>query len=95
MRVDVLLKLSQALKEPLTELVATFSSVKLGEENGAPTRESKQYADLEQGTNGYKCRWNNSDRRFGRIPAVEFAGAGVLVTATAATKPRKIPSCQL
>jgi len=29
-------------KEPLTELVATFSSVKLGEENGAPTRESKQ-----------------------------------------------------
>ena len=39
MRVDVLLKLSQALQEPLTELVATFSSVKLGGEGSTPTRE--------------------------------------------------------
>ena len=49
MRVDVLLKLSQALQEPLTELVATFSSVKLDGEGSTPTRESRQaYADLKQ-----------------------------------------------
>lgn len=42
MRVDVLLKLSQALKVPLTELVATFSSVEFGRENVTSTGESKQ-----------------------------------------------------
>lgn len=42
MRVDVLLKLSQALQVPLTELVATFSEVELGGENAALPQESKQ-----------------------------------------------------
>ena len=48
MRVDVLIKLSQALQVPLTELVATFSVVARGE-NAAPPQESKQaYVDLKQ-----------------------------------------------
>ena len=42
MRVDVLLKLSQALQVPLAELMATFSSVEFGRENVTPTGESKQ-----------------------------------------------------
>jgi molecular chaperone GrpE (heat shock protein) len=49
MRVDVVLKLSQALQLPLTELVATFSSVELGGQNAALPQESKQaIADLKQ-----------------------------------------------
>lgn len=49
MRVDVLLKLSQALQVPLTELVSTFSSVEPLGENAAPPPESKQaIADLER-----------------------------------------------
>lgn len=59
MRVDTLLKLSQALQVPLTELVATFSSVEFrgAQAFAAPTEESKQalaqgeakrYADLKR-----------------------------------------------
>lgn len=49
MRVDVLLKLSQALQVPLTQLVTTFSSIELREENAASLQESKQtIADLKQ-----------------------------------------------
>lgn len=49
MRVDVLLKLSQALQVPLLELVATFSSIELREENAPPTSASKSaIADLKQ-----------------------------------------------
>ena len=49
MRVDVLIKLSQALEVPLTELVATFSVVEPRGENAAPPQESKQaYTDLKQ-----------------------------------------------
>ena len=49
MRVDVLLKLSQALQVPLAELVSTFSSVELPGENTAPPPESKQaIADLKR-----------------------------------------------
>jgi len=42
MRVDTLLKLSQALQVPLTELVVTFSSMKLGGEKVMPSQESTQ-----------------------------------------------------
>lgn len=42
MRLDTLLKLSQVLKVPLTELVATFSSVEIGGENAVAAGESKQ-----------------------------------------------------
>ncbi|WP_017315204.1 nucleotide exchange factor GrpE [Mastigocladopsis repens] len=43
MRVDVLLKLSQALQLPLTELVATFSQVELVKDKDTPTQELLQY----------------------------------------------------
>lgn len=49
MRVDTLLKLSQTLQVPLTELLATFSEVEQGGENASPPQGSKQaYADLKQ-----------------------------------------------
>ncbi len=49
MRVDVLLKLSQALQVPLTELVSTFSSAEPPKENTAPPPESKPaIADLKR-----------------------------------------------
>lgn len=51
MRVDTLLKLSQALQVPLTELVATFSSFdrRGAQAFAAPTGESKQaIADLKR-----------------------------------------------
>lgn len=48
MRVDTLLKLSQRLQVPLTELVATFSEVELAGET-APSQESQQaMADLKR-----------------------------------------------
>ncbi|WP_292785713.1 nucleotide exchange factor GrpE [Nostoc sp. NMS9] len=42
MRVDVLLKLSPVLQMPLNELIGTFSSVELLQENTAPTQELLQ-----------------------------------------------------
>ena len=48
MRVDVLLKLSQALQVPLIELVATFSALELTEENASLTSESNAKAELKQ-----------------------------------------------
>ncbi len=42
MRVDTLLKLSQVLQVPLTELVPTFSSMELGGEKVMPSQESRQ-----------------------------------------------------
>ncbi|WGV23229.1 nucleotide exchange factor GrpE [Halotia branconii] len=48
MRVNVLLKLSSALQVPLSELIATFSSVNLVEEKIAPNQELLQeIADLK------------------------------------------------
>ncbi|MEH2088501.1 nucleotide exchange factor GrpE [Nostoc sp.] len=42
MRVDVLLKLSSVLQMPLSELIATFSTVELLQEKTAPTQELLQ-----------------------------------------------------
>ncbi|MBH8551783.1 nucleotide exchange factor GrpE [Nostocaceae cyanobacterium CENA357] len=48
MRVDILLKLSSVLKVPLSELIATFSTVNLVEEKIAPNQELLQeIADLK------------------------------------------------
>ncbi|GAB1537660.1 helix-turn-helix domain-containing protein [Scytonema sp. NUACC21] len=47
MRVDVLLKLSQALQLPLNEFITTFSQVELVGDKAAPTQELlKQIADI-------------------------------------------------
>lgn len=49
MRMDVLLKLSQALQVSLSELVATFSQVDFVRDKGAPTQELlQQIADLKR-----------------------------------------------
>lgn len=49
MRVETLLKLSQALQVSLTQLVTTFSEVELSGENVTPSAQSNQaYADLKQ-----------------------------------------------
>ncbi len=49
MRVDVLLKLSQVLQVPLTELVATFSKEELGGQNATLPQESEPaIANLKQ-----------------------------------------------
>lgn len=48
MRVDVLLKLSQALQVPLTELVSTFSPVEPGGQNAAPPESKQAIADLKR-----------------------------------------------
>ncbi|ARV58354.1 nucleotide exchange factor GrpE [Nostocales cyanobacterium HT-58-2] len=49
MRVDVLLKLSQALQITLTDLVTTFSQVELVRDNQTPTQDLLQYvAELKK-----------------------------------------------
>jgi len=61
-------------------------------------RESKQaYADLEQRYQRLQVQMEQQRQALGRIPAVEFAGAGVLVTAMANSRPQsqENPSCQL
>lgn len=48
MRMDIILKLSQLLQVPLTQLVATFSQVESGEQNPPPLQPSQEVTALRQ-----------------------------------------------
>jgi len=89
--VDVL-KLSQALQEPLTELVATFP---LGGENSAD--------GIKDGVRRFKTKvptvtgWNNSDKHWQEFQqlSLQVLESWLPQWPTAAYKARKIPSFQL